>query len=515
MPAANALNQIKNAWNKLELNQKLIIGLTIIAFLIGVVMLSYWAMKPSYSVLFSNLGSDDAASIVSKLKEQNVPYRLKGSSVIEVPSNKVYETRLQMASEGLPSGGAVGFEIFDQGGLGVSEFTQKLNYRRALEGELSRTISQLSEIQGARVHIVIPEPSLYEEGEEPSTASVVLKTRTGSRLAPSQVQAVIHLVASSIEGLKPDNVTILDTNGNLLSEAVGDSGTYVQAGLSKNQIEAQGSYESKLEKSIQTMLERVLGINKSVVRVSAELDFTQKRTDSEIYESSEEPVIRSEQTTKEKYLGEGSSASGVPGVDSNIPTYPSEETGGTSSSYSKTDSVKNYEVTKHLEHEIEPPGALKKLSVAVIIDSAATEKIQTEIIKEAVGAAAGIDENRGDVLTLNSVPFDTSWAEKEAEEIEAFQKQELYKNVGKIAAVVILLVVAVFIFLKILSGAKKKEGALGFAPPITGMPLAVREEELTPEEQEKRGIKKEVKRIAKEKPNEVAQLLKAWLSSKE
>ncbi|HDP69608.1 MAG TPA: flagellar M-ring protein FliF [Actinobacteria bacterium] len=515
MAITDVFKQIQTAWGKLNLNQKLIIGLTVLILLIAVISLSYWAVRPSYSVLFSELSSDDAASIVSMLKEQNVSYRLKGNSVIEVPSNMVYETRLQVAAEGLPKGGVIGFEIFDQGGLSVSEFTQKLNYRRGLEGELSRTISQLSEIQGARVHIVIPEPSLYEEEEKPATASIVLKTKAGSSLSQNKVQGVVHLVASSVEGLKPENITVLDTSGALLSEATGDSETSLQAGLTKTQLESQMAYENKLEKSVQSMLEKVLGINKSVVRVSAELDFTQKQTESEIYEPSDDPVIRSEQASKEKYSGEGASSSGVPGVDSNVSTYPSTGTEGTSSSYSKTDTTKNYEVTKRLEHEIEPPGEIKRLSVAVIIDSTAMEKIQTEVIKNTIAAATGTDEERGDVLTVSSVPFDTSWAEKETKEIEAFQRQELYKNIGKIAAVVILIAVAAFVLFRLLSGKKKEEGFEFLPKQPLGISLAAKEEELTPEEMEKREVKEEVKRIAKEKPGEVAQMLKSWLTSKE
>ncbi|MDI6799978.1 MAG: flagellar basal-body MS-ring/collar protein FliF [Actinomycetota bacterium] len=517
MAISDALEQIRMAWRKLNLNQKLVFVITIFSFTLGLIALSYWAVRPSYSVLFSNLSSDDAASIVSVLKEQSIPYRLKGASVIEVPAGQVYDARLTVATEGLPSGGGVGFEIFDQSSLGTSEFNQKVNLRRAIEGELARTISGLSEIEGARVHIVVPEESLYEEDEEPSTASVVLKTRAAAKISANQVRAVVHLVASSVEGLKPENITILDDQGNLLSEATGDASTLLASGMTQNQLEAQVAYESKLEKSIQTMLEKFLGKGKSVVRVSAELDFMEKTVESEIYEQGDTPILRSESSVKEKYAGEGSVPAGTPGVDSTNPTYPTTQTGGTSE-YSKTDSTKNYEVTKHLQQEIDPPGEIMKLSIAVVLDSTTTDRVQPGTVEEAISAAAGLDTDRGDILTVSTVPFDTTQAEQDAAELEEFMSRERTNNIIRMVALALFFLLGAFFLNRMLSNLRKRKPEIaGFEAFSVAAPsdFAMGEEETTPEERERKAIKEQVKKIAKDKPDEVAGLIKMWLTSKE
>ncbi|PIU26027.1 flagellar basal-body MS-ring/collar protein FliF, partial [Candidatus Aquicultor secundus] len=216
---AEAIKNAQTGWQKLEVNQKMIILITVILFVVALGSLIYWVSRPSYSVLFSNLSPEDASSIVTKLQEKKIPYQLSGTQTIQVPSDQVYETRIELAGAGLPQGGTVGFEIFDQSNFGLSEFTQKVNYRRALEGELGRTISQIDEIGGARVHIVIPEPSLYTDKENPATASVIIKPKPGVKISDGQVQGIVNLISKSVEGLKTENITVVDTSGNVLNEA--------------------------------------------------------------------------------------------------------------------------------------------------------------------------------------------------------------------------------------------------------------------------------------------------------
>lgn len=504
--SAEFLKQAQNAWQKLDSSKRLVLVLTVTVFLIGTGALLYWSTRPSYSVLFSNLDAEDAGAVINNLKEQKLPYQVPSSGVIEVPSNAVYETRLQLAGEGLPQGGSVGFEIFDKNNLGMSEFTQKVSYRRALEGELSRTISQLSEISGARVHIVIPESDLYEQEENPATASVVLKTNPTTKLSDKQVQGILHLIASGVEGLKPDNITVLDTSGNILYEGGGSSS--LSAGLNKSQFEAKESYESNLEEGIEEMLAKVLGVNRAVAKVSAELDFTQTETNSEIYEPAEEPVILGEQATKEKYSGEGT----APGGTSGTTTYSTAQSGG-ASEYSKSEKNTNYDMSKKIQKEIKPPGGVEKLSVAVFLDSKGSSKVQPAVIEEAISAAAGIDEDRGDVLTVSKVAFDTSKVEEQQKEIEIAQRGELYQNVGKIAGIVVLLALGAFALFKLLPKLKKEESTEQLWP----RELAVSEEkQATSAINEQPGVaKEEVLRLAKERPGDMAQLLKSWLVSEE
>jgi flagellar M-ring protein FliF len=501
------LKQAKTAWGKLDASKRLVIVAAVSICMIGTIGLLYWSTRPSYSILFSNLSAEDAGTIVNNLKEQKIPYQVPSAGVIEVPSDVVYETRLQLASDGLPQGGNVGFEIFDKNNIGMSEFTQKISYRRALEGELSRTISQLSEISGARVHIVIPDSQLYEEKSDPATASVVLKTRPAANLSERQVQGIVHLIASAVEGLKTENVSVLDTSGNMLYEG-GGSQSALEAGLNKYQFDAKEAYENNLQAGIEKMLGKVLGTNRAVVKVSAELDFTQSQTKSETYEQSDTPVVSGEQVTKEKYSGEGAAPSGATGVT----TYSATQSGG-SSQYNKTETNTNYDVSKKVSQEVKPPGSVNKLSVAVFIDDKAAGKVQPAVIEETVSAAAGIDQKRGDVLTVSKVPFDTSQAAAEQKEIEAAEKGQLYSNIGKIAGIVVLLALAAFALFRMLPKLKGEEASEEMWPRELSMP----EEELGAPAagQPTRAAREEVLRLAKERPADMAQLLKSWLVSED
>jgi len=537
---AEAINKAQIGWQKLNINQKMIIAITVILFLVAFGTLIFWIMRPSYAVLFSNLTPEDASSIVAKLQEKNIPYRLKGTSMVEVPSDKVYETRIELAGQGLPQGGTVGFEIFDQSNFGLSEFTQKVNYRRALEGELARTISQINEVSGARVHIVIPEPSLYSEKENPATASIVIKPKAATKITQSQVQGIVNLVARSVEGLKPENVTVVDTNGNVLNEATGDSELAMRGNYTKSQLEAKEAYEGTLEKSIQSMLGKVLGSeNNAVVRVSALLDFTSKEIQTNRVEQGENPVIVSEQSEKETYEGEGSPPGGVPGVSSQVPgsattneqgttTYPQANQGTGEQKYKKTNTTTNYDSTKVSEHEIKPPGEVKKLSVAVVVNNDGSKPIRDETIENLVAAAAGIDKQRGDVLTVSSVPFDTEWMKKEEAAIAEAQKKEMYTNYGKYAIIAILLIAGIFVLFKMVSGFRPVATTEEFIPkPIMKAQITEedigeislsdlppeRRRELLIQQKRRQMAKEEIQNLARERPGDVAQLIRVWLNT--
>ncbi|MDI6816241.1 MAG: flagellar basal-body MS-ring/collar protein FliF [Actinomycetota bacterium] len=534
------LENAKTGWDKLDINQKMIILMTIILFVVALGSLFFWVSRPSYSVLFSNLSSEDAGAIVAKLQEKKVPYRLNGSSIIEVPSNQVHEARIQLAGEGLPEGGTVGFEIFDQTNFGLSEFAQKLNYRRALEGELGRTISQINEIEGARVHIVLPEPSLYKDKENPATASVVIKPRAGARLADSKVQGIVNLVSKSIEGLKTENITVVDTTGNILNEATGDSSFASGGNYTKTQLGAKEAYEGTLETSIESMLGKVLGSeSNAVVRVSADLDFTQKNTASKIVKQGETPVVISEDVDKEKYEGQGASPGGIPGVTSQVPssnttdqqasaTYPSAGQGDGDSTYSRQKKTTNYGFTEISEQEVKAPGELKKLSVAVVVNNDGSKPIRDETIEELVSAACGIDKGRGDVLTVSSVPFDTEWMKKEEKAIADAQQREMYAEYGKYALVAILFMVGLFALLKVISSVRPARQPELLTPRsvsvagAAGLDLGdINISKITPEKKREMQIeqrksqltKEEIQSLAKERPGDVAQLLRIWLNT--
>jgi flagellar M-ring protein FliF len=352
-------------FSKFTINQRMIILIALAGSVAGLIALTLWTQQPDMQVLFTNLGGEDAAAIIDKLKETKVPYETTGGgATVLVPSAQVHDLRLQLATQGLPHGGGVGFEIFDRTSIGMSEFVQKLNYRRALQGELARTIAQLPEVERARVHLALPERRLFANEQEKARASVIVSLRNGQQLAQAQVQGVIHLVSSSVEGLQARDVTVVDGHGRMLSSTM----TEETAGLSNTQLEYQRSIEKDVETRIQTMLERIVGSNKAVVRVSSVVDFRKVETTEERYDPNSQ-VVRSEQRGQEKANGTNGVSGGVPGVQSNVPPGTDQELPQTSSNNSQTkNETVNYEISRTVSKITEPVGVIKQLSVAVLVD---------------------------------------------------------------------------------------------------------------------------------------------------
>ncbi|GAM09699.1 flagellar M-ring protein [Geobacter sp. OR-1] len=390
-----------------------IVGLSIAAFAVLIIV----ANRTDYKPLFANLTTEDAGEIVKKLKDQKVPYRLSADGkAILVPAEKVYDLRLTLASEGLPQGGGVGYEIFDRKNFGMTEFVQKLNYQRALQGELSRTISQLAGVEQARVHLAIPEKSLFKDAEKPPTASVVLKIKGGRSLKEADVQGVVHLVAASVEGLDTEHVTVLDGKGKILSRGGPGDAT---AKMSATMQETQRSFEKSTEDRLQSLLDKVVGSGKSVARVSASFNFKQVEKFEERYDP-ESAAVRSEQRSEEK--GGSGALTGVPGVQTNLGRTPATQpqaAGGNS----KSDETLNYEVSRSTARTIEPVGSLAKVSVAILVDGkydipAAgkdgktgkpkyTPRTPDELtkIEALVKSAVGFSAERGDQVTVANIPF--------------------------------------------------------------------------------------------------------------
>ncbi len=303
--------QIQANFQALPLAKKLAVGGIAVGTILGIILLIVWSNRIEFQPLYYNLSQEDAGMVVEELKEQKIPYRLTASGkTVMVPAGRVYDLRLDLASRGVPSGGGVGFEIFDRTDLGTTEFVQKLNYQRALQGELSRTINQFAEVEQSRVHITLPEKTLFLEDEQKPTASVVLKLRRKGALKEKQVQGIVHLVSGSVEGLPTENITIVDVDGNVLSAATSDEANL--AGLTGSQQEFQNELEAGLEKRVQTMLERVVGKGSAIVRVTANLDFMQEEKTEEIYDP-DSAVIRSEQRSDESAKGNAPVAHGHSG----------------------------------------------------------------------------------------------------------------------------------------------------------------------------------------------------------
>lgn len=400
--------------------KRMLVAGVVVACLLAFAALIMLANRTDYRPLFTNLSSEDAGEIVKKLKEAKTPYQITpdGKGVM-VPSDKVYELRLSLASEGLPQGGGVGFEIFDRKNFGMTEFVQKLNYQRALQGELARTISQISGVEQARVHLVIPEKSLFKEAEKPPTASIVLRMKGSKTLRDAEVQGVVHLVASSIEGMNTDNVTVLDSKGKILSK--GGSAGDATAKMTSTMQETQRAYERNLEERLQTLLDRVVGGGKTVARATATFDFKQVERVEEKFDP-ETIAVRSEQRSEEK-AGGSVTAAGVPGVQTNLGRNAGGAQGATAGGGSKNDETLNYEVSRSTSRTIEPVGTLSKVSVAILVDGkyeapAAVKEGQTakpkyvprspeelQKIEALVKGAIGFNAERGDQLSIQNIPF--------------------------------------------------------------------------------------------------------------
>lgn len=403
--------------------------------------------RENYALLFSGLSVEDASAVVSRLKELKVPYRLamNGTSIY-VPKEKVYEVRLMLASSNaLPGGGGAGFELFDKTNYGMTEFMQNVNYKRAIQGELQRTINQMPEIRGSRVHIAIPEKTLFKEQEKHVTASVFLKLREGRTLSQEQIMSIVYLVSGSVEGLKPENVIVVDSQGRVLFKQEHSGSVQAQTA---HQLEMQRGVERKIEDSIQALLDRAIGPGRSVVRANVELNFRKVEETREEY-IPERTVVKEERRSKERSVNKSREEKGVPGVASNLQAnrdVTKEAASDTHSQSEREESQIAYELSRTIRKIAEPVGEIKRISVAVLVDGKyekvkgerheeikyipRTEK-EMQDIRSLVARACGLDESRGDKIEVLNMPFETEPFTDETPIIERMEKRELYLHVAK------------------------------------------------------------------------------------
>jgi len=434
--------QFLTFWKKQSLGKQITMGAIVLSMLILTPVLVNWANTPSYSVAYTGLSEADAAQIVQRLDENSIPYQLKSSGTIEVPSEQVYSTRLLMAREGLPQSSTVGYELFSGSSmLGMTEFSQKVNYQRAIEGELERTIGSLDAVSAVRVHLVIPEKSLLTTEQSLTTASVTIQVNPGSRLDDAQVRSITHLVASSVEGLKPENVVVVDSEGNLLADGT-TSENEMNMTVKDDQRAIEAAYATEVKNRVQAILDKILGPNRSVVQATVEMDWTAREVTSNMY-SPTEIALRSSQIINESSTSGGTNG-GVPGATSNLPTPVATAAGTGTESYQRNEETLNYEVSQVQSHEITTPGKVSRISVSVMVDSI-DDPAQIEIIKSAVQVAAGIDATRGDQIAVESFAFDRTALDALAAELEKQQQQQLYLQIA--AGVGAMLIVLALLFL--------------------------------------------------------------------
>lgn len=407
----------------------------------GSILFFSFIQRETYQTLFSGLSTEDASSVVGRLKEMKVPYKLgMGGTAVYVPKEKVYDTRLMLASSNaLPGGSGIGFELFDRTNYGMTEFMQNVNYKRAIQGELSRTINQMPEVKASRVHLAIPEKSLFTDRAQEVTASVFLKLRPGRSLSKEQISGIVQLVSGSIEGLKPERVNVIDSSGAILYQH-GASGSPLA--ISNQQFEFQRTVEQRIEGSIQSMLDKFLGSGKSIVRATVDLNLRKVEQVEEEY-LPDKKVITGERKSKEKSVNKSPKASGVTGVASNVPGPQRNvrpEGADKLNEAEKEEAQISYEVSKNVRKIVEPFGDIKRLSLAIVVDgryekikSGKKEELkysprpQKEVndIKSLVARAVGYDEARGDRIEVLNMPFELEGIGEEKELLDRAEKKEM------------------------------------------------------------------------------------------
>ncbi|WP_158867190.1 flagellar basal-body MS-ring/collar protein FliF [Leifsonia sp. AG29] len=383
-----------------------IIGVAVVA--LGVTGIALWASQPTYTPLFSGLQAADASSIVDQLRTDGVPYQLTdGGATILVPQEKVYDERLKAASAGLPASTTGGYSLLDKMGVTSSEFQQSVTYKRAMEGELANTISAMKGVKTASVRLAIPQDSVFVADKKDPTASVFVETQNGVTLTPDQVQAIVHLTSAAITGMKPTDVAVVSADGTVLS-AVGTGAT---GGADKQATD----YETRVKTAVQDMLDKVVGPGNATVAVAADVSTESAQRTEESYTTPTNAPSLSETTQKETYTGTGGgSAAGVLGPD-NI-AVPNGGNGN--GSFSSESATKDNAVDKVTEQRTIPAGAVTRQTVSVALNSDAIGSVSTAEIRNLVDAAAGIDLQRGDSVSVETVPFSKAGATEAAKALQ-------------------------------------------------------------------------------------------------
>jgi flagellar M-ring protein FliF len=522
-----ALSGLGQLWTGLPRLARVLLALGLV--LTAGVAAAFWATETvlaDYQVLYSNLSAEDAGAVIEALKAAKVPYRI-GEGQVQVPAGRVHEWRMRLASQGVPAGGGVGFEIFDKNQFGLTDFSQRLNYQRALQGELARTIGQLREVQQARVHLALPAPRVFSAQEKPPSASVVLRLRSGARLRPEQVRGIVHLVTAAVEGLVPERVTVVDTAGRVLASG------HDRGPGGGNQSEARTGIETELERRVQGLLDPIVGPGRSAVRVSATVNFDQVERTEERFDP--KPLVRAQQKNTETSQGNSSQPTAV-GAGERVQVKESSSTTRTQRESEQT----TFEIARTVEKTVVAPGSVRRLSVAVLLDvpvvdgkRAPRASEEVERIKRLVASAVGLRPDRQDELEVLQVPFDPGLAAPgeagaPAPAEAAAARSPLWAWAAGGAAALVLAGIG----FGLLRGRRRRAAlenavlavaaasgpngiaaeaaALGGAGGTPVAPLDLGRKQLSPEEE----LRERVLAAAREHPDEMAQIIRTWMLKK-
>ncbi|MDQ6973834.1 MAG: flagellar basal-body MS-ring/collar protein FliF [Mariprofundaceae bacterium] len=456
-------------------NRRLLMLVAGTLMLVGFLSLVLWSSDTPYRPVYTGMNEKDAAAIVEILQKEHIPYKLEGAGTVLVPTEQVYTARLKLASEDMMPGVGTGFEIFDRASeFGVSDFTQKINLQRALQGELARTIEVLPQITAARVHLVMPKTSAFAERDRKASASVMLQMMGGRHLPPAKVIAIQNLVAASIPELNKADVTVVDSSGNLLTSKEQSQGM----GQGQNMESFQTNLEKRLAVRLKTMLEQVVGAGQAVVRVSASITREYVEQNSKRY-NPDEQVLRSQKTNEEKRNSTQGLPQGVPGVASNTPGQNPQANNAQAASEtaSKREVVNNYEISSTSEHKVIPFGNIKRLSVAVIVGGTFKEaddgskifvprsKAELKSLSLLAQRAVGYDEDRGDTVELQSMPLLDFSNHDDEDALKAEENKAFYFELGRYALAALALFFIAWFLLRPLARRLTPEPKEDFAEP--------------------------------------------------
>ncbi len=467
----------------------------------------------NYGVLYSHLSPDDAGSVLTVLQENKIPYRVEGDgSIILIPKDKVYEVRLKLAAKGLPRGKVVGFELFEEPKLGITQFQENIEYLRALEGELTRTIKRVDAVRDAKVNIALPKESIFVREESNPKASVIVELWPGREIRKEQVKAIVFLVSHAVPKLKPENVAVVDSSGRVLSEMLEESET----AESSEELQIRHEMERQIERKVQSMLARALGTDKVVVRASVEIETGKFEQQQEIYDPDKVAVI-SERKIQEKEKNISQQSQGIPGASSNVPPTTPTNQGVVTSNREKKDVTTNYDVSKSVEKKVAPIFKIKKISIGVLIDGKhekvkdkngkvsykfiprSPEELQT--YENLIKSVIGFDKSRGDQVTVVSVPFETKQ--------EVILKKPARTNVliALAAAAAAFLLVIAFTVLKLIKGKKPPE----VTPELVTEMRAKGREEIEEMHIESEPAYLKLVEVAEKQPEIIAGIIGRWL----
>jgi len=493
------IQQIRQIWDKMDLKKRLIFAGGILVLLVFFIFI-FQMSKPTYELLYGNISQAERDEIIGELVEMGVPYQ-KEYGAIYVPNAS--EIRASLMKEGIPKGGIVGLEIFDQSSLGTTSFQNAVNYQRALQGELRRTLREIEGIVDAQVLLDIPDQEpIFEDEKMPPTAAITLTLRAPNALSQTQVSAIVNFVVGSVVGMKPENVTIIDNFANDLTAALRmDRSAFPGGGQSlEDRLSVKFAFERELERDIERMLGRVFGQQKVVARVNADLNLDYQEIRKELY--GDRGVPRSEQELSEAYEGTGQAPYGIPGTDSNITEYrlldqPREST------YEKDERIVNYEIDRIEEHLIKAPGEVKRLSVSLFIDNQISPELQLQL-EESVAAAVGLDYTRGDSISVVSLEF----SKEVLPEPTVTYTLPWPVGVG-LGMLIVLILLGIILALRARRKRQVAEGVDLLVGETAEETAAT--EELTPEEVKRRQRQEYLETLAREHPQDVATIIRTWV----